>query len=293
MATNDHSSVSIDALPPAAMAIACVDAGVAKAGRDTLTLVLLGILAGAFIALGAIAMVTVMTGASGMPWGMARLVGGIAFSIGLILVIVGGAELFTGDCLMVVGWASRRIGLTALLRAWALVYIGNLLGALATAGLMFLSGHYRLAGGLVGATVLGIANAKASLPAFPLFFLAILCNVLVCLAVWMSLSARNTMDKIMVIVPCVAVFVAAGFEHSIANAFLFPYALLIKGGAGPDFWALSSLAPAQFEALNASSSICNVLIATVGNLLGGSLLVGGIYWLVYLRKSAVTTPGPR
>jgi formate/nitrite transporter len=293
MNSTDHPALSVDALPPPAMALACVEAGVSKAGRAATTLILLGVLAGAFIALGAMAMVTVMTGAGPMPWGIARLIGGVTFSLGLILVIVGGAELFTGDCLMITSWASRRITLGALLRAWALVYIGNLVGALGTAALAFLSAHYRLDGGLVGATVLGIANAKATLPAWPLFFLAILCNVLVCLSVWMSFSARSTTDKVMIIVPCVAAFVAAGFEHSIANAFILPYALLIKAAAGPDFWSLISQAPSQYETLNGLSSLRNVLIATAGNLLGGSVLVGGVYWLIYLRRPASPPSGAR
>src|SRR5205085_1408379 len=139
-----------------------------------------------FIAFGAIFMTVILTGAGDLPWGVARLVGGVGFSLGLILVIVGGAELFTGDSLMIVAFASRRIMPGALLRAWSLVYLGNIGGALGTAALMFLAGHYGFAGGAVGKTALAIATAKAGLPSSQLFFLAVLCNVLVCLAVWMS-----------------------------------------------------------------------------------------------------------
>ena len=192
---------SIDALLPSEMALACEAAGAAKAGRDALALIVLGVLAGAFIALGAIFMTVVLTGAGELPWGVARLLAGLVFSLGLILVIVGGAELFTGDSLMIVACASRRITLGALLRAWSLVYVGNIAGAVGTAALVFLAGQHGFGGGAVGKTALAVASAKAALPTIQLFFLAVLCNVLVCLAVWMSFGARSTTDKIMVIVP--------------------------------------------------------------------------------------------
>ncbi len=284
MSTTVVAQANIDALPPLEMARACEQAGVIKAGRDQLTLLLLGLLAGAFIALGSIAMLVVMTGAHALPWGLARALGGLAFSLGLILVIVGGAELFTGDCLMVVAWASRRIRWTALLRAWGLVYIGNLGGALATAVLVYLAGHYRLDGGLVGKTVLDMATAKAGIPSVPLFFLSVLCNVLVCLAVWMALSARSTIDKVIVVVPAVTTFVAAGFEHSIANAFILPYALLIKLCADVSFWTSIAQGPESFAALTGLNVLHNLVIATLGNLIGGSVLVGGVYWFIYLRR---------
>jgi formate transporter len=275
---------TLDALTPPLIARACEEAGAGKAQRDSMTLLLLGILAGAFIALGALALIVVMTGASALPWGIARAIGGIAFSLGLILVIVGGAELFTGDCLMVVAWASRRITMTGLLRAWFWVYIGNLIGAMGTACLVFWAGHYTMDSGLAGKTALSIAAAKTSLASGPLFVLAILCNVLVCLAVWMSLSARSTVDKVVVIVPAVMVFVAAGFEHSIANAFFLPYALLIRLGADSSFWTIIGQSPETFTTLTVLSVARNIGLSTLGNLVGGSALVGGVYWLIYLRE---------
>jgi formate transporter len=225
----------IDALLPPEMALACETAGVAKARRDALALIVLGVLAGAFIALGAIFMTVVLTGAAELPWGVARLVAGLFFSLGLILVIVGGAELFTGDSLMIIACASRRITPGALLRAWSLVYVGNIARALGTAALVFLAGHHGFGSGAVGNTALAIASAKAALPTIQLFFLAVLCNVLVCLAVWMSFGARSVTDKVMVIVPPIAAFVAAGFEHSIANLYLLPTALRSKRGPGRSF----------------------------------------------------------
>ena len=274
----------VDALLPPEMALACETAGVAKAGRDGLALVILGLLAGAFIAFGAIFMTVVLTGAGELPWGVARLLAGMVFSLGLILVIVGGAELFTGDSLMIVAFASRRITLGALLRAWSLVYVGNIAGAVGTAALVFLAGQHGFGGGAVGKTALAIASAKAALPTIQLFFLAVLCNVLVCLAVWMSFGARSITDKVMVIVPPIAAFVAAGFEHSIANLYLLPYGLAVKSWAGPEFWAAIGQGAAAYPELTVSGALHNIVVATIGNLVGGSLLVGAVYWFVYLRR---------
>ncbi len=269
---------------PPEMALLCESAGAAKAARDPLTLFVLGILAGAFIALGAVFMTVVLSGAGDLPWGVARLLAGIVFSLGLILVIVGGAELFTGDSLMVVAYASRRITLASLLRAWMVVYVGNIVGALGTVALVFLSGHYTFGSAAVGKTALSIAHAKAMLPSIELFFLAVLCNVLVCLAVWMSFGARSLADKVLVIVPPITAFVAAGFEHSIANLYFLPYALLIKAWAPSEFWAAIGQAPAAYPGLTLAATLHNVAISTTGNLVGGSLMVGAVYWFIYLRR---------
>lgn len=273
-----------DASLPPDMALACEAAGATKAGRDMLALIILGLLAGAFIALGAIFMTVVVTGAGDLPWGVGRLLAGLVFSLGLILVIVGGAELFTGDSLMIVACASRRITLVALLRAWALVYIGNIIGAVGTAALVFLAGQHGFNDGAVGKTALLIATSKASLATVPLFFLAVLCNVLVCLAVWMSFGARSITDKILVIVPPISAFVAAGFEHSIANLYFLPYALAIKAWADADFWIAIGQQASAYAGLTITSALHNIVVATIGNLVGGSLMVGAVYWFVYLRK---------
>jgi len=286
---NDHVTTPVarspvEALLPPEMALACEAAGAAKAARDEVALVVLGLLAGAFIAFGALFMTVVMTGAEGLPWGVTRLLGGLVFSLGLILVIVGGAELFTGDSLMIVACASRRISVVALLRAWLLVYVGNIVGAVGTAALVFLAGHYAFGGGAVGKTALAIAAAKAALPTVQLFVLAVLCNVLVCLAVWMSFGARSAADKVLVIVPPIAAFVAAGFEHSIANLYFLPYALAIKAWAAPEFWTAIGRTAADYAALDGGAALHNIVVATLGNLVGGSLMVGAVYWFVYLRK---------
>ena len=274
----------IGAPMPPEMALACEAAGASKAGRDAIGLVVLGLLAGAFIALGAAFMTVVLTGAGDLPWGVARLLAGLAFSLGLVLVIVGGAELFTGDSLMIVACASRRITPGALLRAWSLVYVGNIAGAMGTAALVFLSGQHEFDGGAVGKTALTIASTKAALPTAQLFFLAVLCNVLVCLAVWMAFGARSIADKVMVIVPPIAAFVAAGFEHSIANLYLLPYGLAVKAWAGAAFWTAIGQNAASFPGLSIGNALHNVVVANIGNLIGGSLMVGGVYWFVYLRR---------
>lgn len=274
----------VDALLPPEMALACEAAGTAKAGRDEVALIVLGVLAGAFIAFGAMFMTIVATGAGDLPWGVARLLAGTVFSLGLVLVIVGGAELFTGDSLMIVACASRRITPGLLLRAWSLVYVGNIVGAVGTAALVFLAGQHGFAGGAVGKTALAIASIKAGLPTVQLFFLAVLCNVLVCLAVWMSFGARSVGDKVMVIVPPIAAFVAAGFEHSVANLYFLPYALAVKHWAGPEFWTAIGGSATDYAALDFAAAAHNIIVATIGNLIGGSLLVGAVYWFVYLRR---------
>ena len=185
-------------------------------------------LAGAFIALGAIFATTVVAGGSGLAFGVSRLLGGLAFSLGLILVVVGGAELFTGNNLIVMAWAGRRVSTRRLLRNWTIVYLGNLVGALATAGVLFASRQYEFGDGAVGVPALTIAAAKTNLGFVQAIALGTLCNALVCLAVWLSYSARTTADKVLCIVPPIAAFVAAGFEHCVANMFFIPIGLLIK-----------------------------------------------------------------
>ena len=275
---------SIDALLPQDVAQKADALGATKARLAAPKLVTLAVLAGAFIALGAVFATVVSSGTDGLPWGVGRLLAGLVFSLGLILVLVGGAELFTGNNLMVMAWASRHISGLELLRAWALVYLGNMIGGLGTAALVFLSGHHTAAGGAVGATALSIAAAKMALGPVEAFFLGILCNVLVCLAVWLCLGARTTADRILAIIFPVAAFVAAGFEHSVANMYFIPVALLIKWFAADGFWAAAQLAPVQFAGLTIAGFLHNLVPVTLGNMVGGGGLVGAVYWFVYLRE---------
>lgn len=278
------SNRPVDALLPPEMARRCEEVGAAKADRDRLSLVVLATLAGAFIAFGSIFMTVVLAGSNELPFGVARLLSGLVFSVGLMLVIVGGAELFTGDNLMVMAWASGRIRTLRLLRIWFYVYAGNAIGAIGTSLFAVLSGHHRFGSGTIGKTALAIAEAKASLPLLDVFFLGILANVLVCMAVWASIGGRTLVDKVVVIVLPVAAFVAAGFEHSIANIYFFSMALLIKLAASADFWTLIGTSPGGYAGISFWAAVANVVVATLGNIVGGGVLVAAVYWFVYLRK---------
>jgi formate transporter FocA len=279
----DHAPPRLEALLPAEVAERAEILGARKARYDTVTLTALAVLAGAFIAFGAMFSTTILSGSGTAPWGIARFVAGVGFSVGLILVVVGGAELFTGNTLMVMALASRRIGLGEMLRAWVIVYLGNLIGAVGTAVLVFLAGQYLLNGGNVGAVALGIARAKAGLPFGAALFLGILCNVLVCLAVWLSYGGRSVTDKILAIILPIAAFVAAGFEHSVANMYFIPLGLLIRNAAPETFWSMTGLAPADFAEIDLGGFLANLIPVTIGNIIGGGVLVGLVYWFVYLR----------
>jgi len=216
---NSDSASRLDALLPSEMAIKAEGIGVKKACMDAVSTFVLSLLAGAFIALGAVFSTTVVAGtAATLPYGVVRLLAGLVFTLGLILVVIGGAELFTGNTLIVMAWASRKVSTTLLFRNWLIVYLGNFVGAVGTAVLVYLGGQYAFGNGAIGAAALTAANAKVGLGFGQAFVLGILCNGLVCLAVWLTYSARTTADKILAIVPPIAAFVAAGFEHKIGRA---------------------------------------------------------------------------
>jgi len=285
MTLPDNSQPRIDALLPAEIAERAEQIGVQKTRLDTITLLALAVLGGAFIALGGMFATTVLAGAEGhIPFGFARLLAGLVFCLGLILVVVGGAELFTGNTLMVIACVSQCVRLTEMLRAWLLVYIGNLMGGLATAALVFLSGQYLTGKGSVARVALDIAHGKVQLPFERALFLGILCNVLVCLAVWLSYGARTTSDKILAIVFPVSAFVVAGFEHSVANMYLIPLGLLIKEGAPDSLWSQIGAMPSDYADLTWTGFGLNLIPVTIGNIIGGGLLVGGVYWFIYLRQ---------
>lgn len=278
------TEVRLDALMPAEMAAKAAEIGVRKAAQGVVPMFVLAILAGAFIALGAAFATTVSAGAAGMlPYGVIRLLAGLAFSLGLILVIVGGAELFTGNNLLAMAWASRRISTGSVVRNWVIVYAGNLVGAVGTAVLVVAAGQYAFGGGSVGAVALGTAATKVGYEPLQAFVLGILCNGLVCLAVWLTYSARTTTDRILAIVPPIAAFVAMGFEHSVANMYFIPAGLLVKAFGSEDFWASIDAAPADYAALDVAGLVGNLVPVTLGNIVGGTILVGAVYWLVYLR----------
>lgn len=256
----------LDAYSPREVAARVSDVGVAKARLPLLSLFLLGALAGAFIGLGAL-MFTLVASDASLGFAVTRLLGGLVFSLGLILVSVAGAELFTGNNLLAMAWAAGRITTGEVLRNWAVVCVANGAGAAALAWLVLASGHTGLNGGAVGQTAVKIALAKAQLPWGEAFFRGLLCNVLVCMAVWLAMAGRSVTDKVFAIVFPVTAFVAAGFEHSVANMYFFPLAI----GLG---------AP-----LSLGDMLHNLVPVVAGNVVGGSALVALVYWVVYLRKT--------
>jgi formate transporter FocA len=294
-----NNEINLDSLLPPAMAEKAEGIGVKKAELDTVSMFALAILAGAFIAVGAIFATTVAAGAGSLPYGVARLLSGLVFTLGLILVIVGGAELFTGNNLIVMAFASGKVSLAALLRNWVIVYVGNFVGGVATAYLMFLTKQYTFGNGAIGLAALNTASSKVSLEFVQAIALGIMCNALVCMAVWLCFSARSTTDKILAIIPPIAAFVAAGFEHSVANMYFIPIGLFIKSGAAPEFWQLSALADAgktagSYGALTwGNFFLANLLPVTIGNIIGGAVMVGMIYWFIYRRKQAAAAAAPQ
>jgi formate/nitrite transporter len=260
-----------DAYAPAQIAVRVRDIGMAKATAPVLTTLALAVLAGAFISLGALFYTVVVTSADSgpaTPFGLTRLAGGVAFSLGLILVVVGGAELFTGNNLIAMAWASGRIPTGQVLQNWTWVYLGNLLGALGTAALVLLAGVHQLGDGALGEAAVRIARAKVSLDPVQALARGVLCNVLVCLAVWLCMGARSVTDKILAIIFPISAFVACGFEHSIANMYFLPVGL--------------ALAPANAP-IAVGDAVGNLALVTLGNILGGTVLVALVYWFIYLR----------
>ncbi len=279
------TELRIDALLPQEMATRAEYLGERKADMPLLTMFTLATLAGAFIGLGAMFATTTAAGTAGvLPYGVARVLTGLVFCLGLVLVIVGGAELFTGNNLIVMAWASGKVSSTSLMRNWTIVYIGNFIGSIATVILVFASQQYQFGNGSVGQTALGIANSKMHLGFTQAIALGVLCNILVCLTVWLTFSARSTIDKIAAIIFPITAFVAAGFEHSIANMYFIPMGLLIKN-LDPSFAAASNI---NLSGLTWGAFLVNNLLpVTIGNIIGGSVFVAAIYWSVFLRRKPV------
>jgi formate transporter len=276
-----ENNVNLDAFAPAEMAQRVESVGVKKANLDAATTFALAILAGAFIALGANFATLVWTD-NGLAYGVSRLLGGLVFSLGLILVIVGGSELFTGNNLIVMAWASRKIRTRQLFRNWAIVYVGNFVGAFATAFGIYIARQWAFDSYKLGATALNIANTKVGLDFVSAFALGVFCNALVCLAVWLCFSARSTTDKILAIIPPITAFVAAGFEHSVANMYFIPMGLLLRNE--PQVLTAAGKTAEQLANLTWGGFLLNNLLpVTLGNIVGGGVMVAAVYWFVYLR----------
>jgi formate transporter len=282
----NNNGFSIDALVPQEIARKAESVGVAKAKLGPFRMLALAVLAGTFIALGAIFATTVTAGNSSVGFGISRVLAGLVFSLGLILVVGAGAELFTGNNLIVMAWAHGQVSSKKLLRNWIIVYLGNFVGSLLIAVMIFLSEQYTFGGGAVGLNALNIANHKVGLNFLPALILGILCNALVCLAVWLCIGGRTATDKILSIIFPIAAFVAAGFEHSVANMYFIPMGLLIKAGAAPIFWSQIGKTAADYANLTwANFLLANLLPVTIGNIIGGAVMVGLVYWFIYLRPS--------
>jgi formate transporter len=283
----------MDPYPPREMAGRASNTGVVKTNMSRSNTFALAVLAGAFVAVGA-EFATIVTTDSTLGYGPSRLLAGLVFSVGLILVVIAGAELFTGNTLIVIASLQGRVRVRSMLLNWLIVYAGNLVGSLATVAMVYVGRVWTFDGMKVGANALNIASNKSSLGFEQAIALGILCNALVCLAVWLCFSARSTTDKLLAIVPPIAAFVASGFEHSIANMYFIPMGILLANEP-----AVVAMTQATYGAgLNLSVlnwgqfALGNLLPVTIGNIIGGSGLVGLIYWFVYLRGSTLrSAPG--
>jgi formate transporter len=273
--TAPRANPGIDLYSPAEIADRVEAAGVAKAHLPLLKLATLGLMAGAFIALGAM-FYTIVAADHALSFGVGRLLGGLAFSLGLVLVVISGAELFTGNNLIVMAWADGKVSTAAVLRNWAVVLVANGIGAAAIALLVWLSGHPALGKGAIAAQTMAIAAAKTTLPFGEAFFRGVLCNVLVCMAVWLAMAGRSVTDKMLAVVFPIAAFVAAGFEHSIANFYFIPLAMLLASSGTP--------VPPE-AALDLAGMAHNLVPVILGNLVGGAVLVAGVYWIIWRKAS--------
>jgi formate transporter len=275
----------VDAYSPPEIAKRIAAVAEKKSGLDFFRMFVLAILAGVFIAFGA-EFYTLVVHDSGLAFGLNNLIGGLVFCLGLILVVIAGAELFTGNTLIVMGFIEGKVSVRQLLKGWSIVYLGNLVGSLVMVLLMYYTSQWGFHSAMVGGKALLIANAKVNMSFLEAFMRGILCNVLVCLAIWLAFSGRSTMDKIVAVIFPITAFVASGFEHCVANMYFVPMGMMLK--EQPTVLAAAqgiSGAPLILGNLTVSGFIVkNLIPVTLGNIIGGSLLVGGIYWSVYLRQ---------
>jgi formate transporter len=263
-----------DTFSPKEIAARVESIGVAKARLPLLSMLMLSVLAGAFIGLGALYFVLVRSDPT-LGFAARQLIGGVAFSLGLVLVVVAGAELFTGNNLLAMAWADGKITTRDLLRNWTIVCVGNFIGAAGLALLVFLSRHTEMNNGAIAEEYLRIATAKITMPFWTAFFKGVLCNVLVCMAVWMALAGRSVIDKIAAIVFPISAFVAAGFEHSIANMYFIPLAMLLQ--------TFDNIGM-TVQTITWAGFFSNLIPVVMGNIIGGSVLVGLVYHVIYRRS---------
>jgi len=282
----DDKLINFDDFMPAEMAKRVEAASIRKANLNFLSLLALAILAGAFIAFGA-EFYTIVTFDSNLSIGLTRFIGGISFSVGLILVIVAGAELFTGNNLIIMGVASRTVTFRQLFKNWGVSYFGNFLGSVIIVLVMYFTNQWKLKDALLGANAVMIAANKVNLTFVEGFTRGMLCNALVCLAVWLSFSARTVISKISAVILPITAFVASGFEHSIANMYFIPYGMILKDNPKV-LAALEKLSPnINLSHLNILGLFGNLLSVTIGNIVGGTFVVGLVYWFIIIRPQRI------
>ncbi|WP_438971438.1 formate/nitrite transporter family protein [Methylophaga sp.] len=269
----------VDAFTPAEVAEKVKTIGVDKANMHFLSLIILSLMAGAFIAFGAMYYTVAITD-SNMAYGLTKLFGGVAFSLGFIMVVIAGAELFTGNTLVVMAWAKGKVSLPDLLRNWAIVYAANAIGAFVMVYLVYLSGYLDAHHHEVGATAMKVGLAKVDNTLTESFVLGLFCNVLVCLASWMVYASRSVTDKVLAIIFPISAFVAMGFEHCVANMYMIPVAILAS--LDPAIVAASGLEVSQLNELSLNGFLMNIIPVTLGNIIGGGVFVAMTYYLVFV-----------
>ncbi|MEZ9863242.1 formate transporter FocA [Vibrio breoganii] len=280
----DTTPTPFESLLPPEMAVRAADVGESKVTKKPIKSFMLAIAAGMHIGIAFVFYTVVTTGAAEMPYGMAKLMGGLAFSLGLILVVITGGELFTSTVLTLVAKVSGRITWGQLAKNWCVVYFGNFVGAMMLVGIMMVTKEYMSDGGLMGLNAMAISQHKLHHTFWQAVALGLMCNLLVCLAIWMTYSARSLTDKVIILILPVAMFVASGFEHSIANMFQVPMAIAIKNFAPAEFWQMTGANIANYADLNVLDFVINNLIpVTIGNIIGGGLFVGIYFWMIYLK----------
>ncbi|WP_330942967.1 formate transporter FocA [Vibrio diabolicus] len=255
-----------------------------KANKTSSMTLSLAIMAGAFIGLAFLFYITVTTGSAGAGWGLSRLAGGLAFSMGLILIVICGGELFTSSVLSSISWANKQISFGKMLSIWGKVYVGNFIGAMFLLALVTAAGLYQMDSGQWGLNALNIAQHKLHHTLIQAFALGILCNLLVCLAIWLTFSSANAMTKAAMTIMPVAMFVSSGFEHCVANMFMVPLGIVIANFAPESFWASVGVPASQYADLNIGHFItANLIPVTLGNIVGGAVLVGLANWCIFRR----------
>ncbi|MDF7667086.1 formate transporter FocA [Orbaceae bacterium ESL0727] len=274
----------VDSFSPAQMTQIAEELGDYKANKHPSATLLSAILAGIYISIAFVFYITATTGTATVAFGLAKLIGGICFSLGLMLVVCCGTDLFTSTILTILPKMTHKISWMRMFRNWILVYIGNFIGAIIFVIIIWLAGQHMVAKGLWGLNVLQTADHKLHHTFIEAVCLGFLANLMVCLAVWLSYAGRSLLDKMLVMILPVAMFVASGFEHSIANMFMIPMGIVINNFASPEFWQSIGASPETFRQLTVENFFLHNLIpVTIGNILGG-LAVALPYWALYLRK---------